>query len=125
MANKDLTDRERAAIAATDWAAIDAMTDEDITRQIAENPDAAPDLSDAAPSAIRPVHPAGGVNVRGIRFKLRLTQREFAERFGFTLGAVRDWEQGRFQPDSGTRTLLLLIEENPDLVASVVARAAA
>jgi hypothetical protein len=33
------------AIAATDWAAIDAMTDEDIARQIEENPDAAPDLS--------------------------------------------------------------------------------
>ena len=27
-------------------AALDAMTDEDITRQIAENPDAAPELTD-------------------------------------------------------------------------------
>jgi putative transcriptional regulator len=52
MIDKHLTGLERAAIAATDWAAIDAMTDEDIARQIAENPDAAPDLSDAAPSAI-------------------------------------------------------------------------
>jgi putative transcriptional regulator len=33
------------AIAATDWAAINAMTDEDIARQIEENPEAAPDLS--------------------------------------------------------------------------------
>jgi uncharacterized protein (DUF4415 family) len=30
----------------TDWAAVDAMTDEDIDRQIDENPDAAPILDE-------------------------------------------------------------------------------
>lgn len=118
-----LTDAERAAaMAAIDWEAIDAMTDEDIARQIAENPDAAPDLSDVPPSAIRVVHPPGGVSVRGIRAKLDLTQAEFADRFGFTVGMLSDWEQGRSTPDATTRTLLLMIEEAPELVARIVLR---
>lgn len=121
MAERPLTEREKAALAAVDWSAIDAMTDEDIARQIAENPDATPDLSDVPPSAIRVVHPNGGVSVRGIRAKLGLNQREFAQRFGFPLGTLRDWEQGRYQPEPATRTLLHVIERNPDLVAAVVA----
>jgi|APHig6443717817_1056837.scaffolds.fasta_scaffold04074_2 putative transcriptional regulator len=115
-----LTPEEQAAIAATDWDAIDAMSDDDIAQQIADNPDAAPDLSDAPASAIRVVHPQGGVNVRGIRAKLGMTQDDFARRFGFPVGSLRDWEQGRCQPEASTRTLLLVIEQSPDLVASVV-----
>jgi putative transcriptional regulator len=121
------TDRKRAleALKTVDWAAIDAMTDEDIARQIAENPDAGPDMGDVPPEAIRVVHPPGKVSVRGIRAKLDLTQAEFAARYGFSLGAVRDWEQGRFEPDGPTRTLLLLIDSYPDLVAAAAQQAAA
>jgi putative transcriptional regulator len=61
VAERPLTDKERAALAATDWEAIDAMTDEDIARQIADNPDAAPDLSEVPPEALRVVRPNGGV----------------------------------------------------------------
>jgi putative transcriptional regulator len=35
------------------------------------------------------------VDVAAIRAKLGLTQEAFAARFGFSKGAVRDWEQGR------------------------------
>ncbi len=42
---------------------------------------------------------AAAVEVRAIRRKRTLTQEAFANRFGFTVGAVRDWEQGRYQPD--------------------------
>ncbi|WP_051341138.1 helix-turn-helix domain-containing protein [Azospirillum halopraeferens] len=122
MVDRPLTEKEKIALAAMDWQAIDAMTDADIARQIAENPDAPPDLSDAPADAVRVVHPSGGVSVRGIRAKLKLSQREFAERFGFPLGTVRDWEQGRYQPEASTRTLLFVIEREPDLVAEVVGR---
>ncbi|MFP5514756.1 MAG: helix-turn-helix domain-containing protein [Alphaproteobacteria bacterium] len=123
MGKTTLTDAERAAaMAAVDWERIDAMTDEDIARQIAENADAAPDLSEVPPDALRVVHPEGGISVRGIRAKLNLTQRAFAARFGFNLATLRDWEQGRYQPDAATQTLLFVIEKDPELVASVVAR---
>lgn len=126
MANPPLTPEQIAAAhAAIDLDAIDAMTDEDIARQIAENTDATPDLSDLPPELVHPIHPPGGVSVRGIRSKFNLTQREFAVRFGFPLSTVRDWEQGRYQPDPATRTLLFVIERDPDLVASVVAQRSA
>lgn len=35
------------ALRGIDWAAVDATTDEEIARQVAGNPDAAPILSDA------------------------------------------------------------------------------
>lgn len=41
-------------------AALDAMTDEDIARQIAENPDAAPELDDAWFERARLVIPLKG-----------------------------------------------------------------
>ncbi|MBF0561003.1 MAG: type II toxin-antitoxin system MqsA family antitoxin [Alphaproteobacteria bacterium] len=114
-----------AAFAAVDWAVLDAMTDEDIAGQIAGNPDAGPDLSEAPPAALRVVHPPGGVDVRAIRGMLDLTQADFATRFGFSVGAVRDWEQGRKRPDTPTRVLLMLIERDPDLVAEAVRAVAA
>lgn len=64
------------------------------------------------------------VDVRRVRKGLGLTQSEFAERFGFSLGAVRHWEQGRRLPEPGTKTLLRLIDEHPELVAKYVERPA-
>ncbi|AWJ94426.1 transcriptional regulator (plasmid) [Azospirillum baldaniorum] len=119
-----LSPAAQAALAAVDWKAIDAMTDDDIARQIAANPDAV-DLGNAPPEALRVVHPPGGVAVRAIRGKLDLTQAEFAARFGFSIGAVRDWEQGRKQPDAQARVLLLLIDQAPDMVADAVRAVAA
>lgn len=122
MTNLPVTPEQiAAALADIDWEAIDAMTDEDIARQIAEDPDA-PDLSTVPPEALRIVHPEGGVSVRGIRAKLGLTQEAFAQRFGFKVSAVRDWEQGQTQPDASTQILLLVIEREPELVAAVVAQ---
>lgn len=56
-------------------------------------------------------------DVRAIRKRLGLTQEAFAQRFGFTVGAVRRWEQGRCQPDRTARTLLLVIEKEPEAVS--------
>ncbi|HEY0832969.1 MAG TPA: hypothetical protein VGE72_03580 [Azospirillum sp.] len=40
-----------------DWSKVDATTDEDIARQIAEDPDTAPDLSSVPLEKFRRVHP--------------------------------------------------------------------
>jgi putative transcriptional regulator len=62
------------------------------------------------------VHAPPDVDVRAIRRKLGLTQRDFAEKFGFGFDAVRDWEQGRRRPVAAARSLLLVIDRHPDAV---------
>jgi len=45
-----------------------------------------------------------------------MTQDQFAARFHVPLGTVRDWEQGVRQPDTAARTLLRVIDKDPDAV---------
>lgn len=70
------------------------------------------------------VHVPETVDVQAIRKKLGLTQHAFAAQFGFTLGAVRDWEQNRRQPETSARVLLRIIERRPDIVLEVLGDAA-
>ena len=71
-------------------------------------------------------HPApAAVDVRAIRKKLGMTQAGFARRFGFGLATVRDWEQGRYQPDQAARSYLVVIEREPDVVERALQAAAA
>jgi putative transcriptional regulator len=51
-----------------------------------------------------------------IRRALELTQEEFAARYRIPLGTLRDWEQGRAEPDQPTRAYLTLIARDPDYV---------
>jgi putative transcriptional regulator len=62
------------------------------------------------------VHVPKHVDVRAIRKKLSLSQEAFANRFGFSPAAVRDWEQQRRQPEQAARVLLLVISVNPEAV---------
>ncbi len=63
------------------------------------------------------------VDVAAIRRRMGLSQTRFAERFGFAVSAVRDWEQGRRQPDRSARILLTVIEKEPDAVNKALAAA--
>jgi putative transcriptional regulator len=63
------------------------------------------------------------VDVRTLRQKLRLSQAEFAARFGFAPATVRNWEQGRTQPDGPARILLAVIAYHPDAVEDALRKA--
>ena len=63
------------------------------------------------------------VDVAAIRKRTGLSQTRFAERFGFAVSTVRDWEQGRRQPDRSARILLTVIEKEPDAVKRALAAA--
>jgi DNA-binding transcriptional regulator YiaG len=45
-----------------------------------------------------------------------LTQEDFALRYGFNLGRLRDPEQKRMHPDSVVRACLLVTQKNPKAV---------
>ena len=65
------------------------------------------------------------VDVRAVRKKLGLTQESFAQRFGFGLDTVRDWEQERYQPDQAAHAYLLVIDREPEAVERALQAAAA
>ena len=57
-----------------------------------------------------------------IRRALALTQEEFAVRYHIPLGTLRDWEQGRAEPDQPTQAYLKVIARDPERVERVLNR---
>ena len=60
-----------------------------------------------------------------IRRALALTQEEFSVRYHIPLGTLRDWEQGRAEPDQPTRAYLHVIAREPDRVERALKTTAA
>ncbi len=63
------------------------------------------------------------VDVRKVRLKMGLSQSQFATKFGFPPATLRNWEQGRSNPDAPTRVLLAVIAKHPEAVEDVLRRA--
>jgi len=51
-----------------------------------------------------------------IRRALGLAQEEFAARYRIPIGTLRDWEEGRVQPDEAARAYLMVIARAPEMV---------
>jgi len=66
----------------------------------------------------------GPVDVRAIRAKSRLSQSQFAHRFGFSTRTLQDWELGRSQPPSAARAYLTVIDRFPKTVEKALLGAA-
>lgn len=117
IVRKTLADikREPFAFTADQRARLDAMTDDDIQRAAEADPDNPP-LTDAELDRMTAARA-----VRVARRKTGLSQAKFAERFHINPARLRDWEQGRYQPDSVALAYLRVIEADPDAVARVLA----
>ncbi len=107
---KSFDEAAQTALAATDWNKIDAMTDEDLARQIAANPLAAPDMAPL-------------IDVRAIRRAAGMTQAQFAETNEFSIRTVQEWERGAKKPSGPVRTLLRAIKADPEGLAKALAGA--
>jgi len=97
-----------------DWSRADAMTDEEIHAAALADPDAQP-LTPKRLATMRRTP-----QVRIIRRALGLSQEEFAARFHIPLGTLRDWEQGRKEPDTAARAYLRVIGHNPKAVTDAL-----
>ena len=86
------------------------MTEEQICAAALRDPDNPP-MSSLPPGRYRRLPRSWG-----IRRRLGLTQEQFAERFQIPVGTVRDWEQGRVEPDQAARAYLEVIAHDPELV---------
>jgi putative transcriptional regulator len=97
-----------------------ATTEREIARQIASDPDV-PEMTAADLRRARQVYNPPVPDVKAIRHKLRLSQAEFAQQFGFSVRTVQQWEQGRAIPDRPARILLRVIEAAPQAVERALA----
>jgi putative transcriptional regulator len=84
------------------------MTEEEIEAAAWADPDARP-MTPVEFAKARRVP-----RVKTLRRALGLTQEEFAARYKIPLGTLRDWEQGRSEPDQPARAYLTVIAHDPD-----------
>jgi putative transcriptional regulator len=103
----------------TDWAYLNAMTDEEAEANALADPDNPPLTTEQLRAASRMPQ------VMVIRRALRLPQEEFAARYRIPLGTLRDWEQGRSEPDAATRAYLKVIAVDPERTATALAKGVA
>jgi putative transcriptional regulator len=103
----------------TDWARLNAMTDEDIERQVAENPDAGPifDIKSWREAKAKGrAFVRNPLNVATVRQKTGLSQDKFAQAIRISPHTLRGWEQGRRQPRGPARALLWALDSDPEAV---------
>lgn len=62
-------------------------------------------------------------DVKAVRRKLRLSQSQFATKFGFQPATLKNWEQGRTRPDGPARILLAVIAHHPEAVEDALRKA--
>jgi len=67
------------------------------------------------------IHIPESIDVKAIREKMGLSQSSFANSFGLSVYTLRNWEQGKRQPDPAARAYLKVIEKVPDIVTKVLA----
>lgn len=62
-------------------------------------------------------------DIKAIRKAAGKTQGQFASTFRLPVATVRDWEQGRRQPDAPARALLAMIEADPVAAELLIGKA--
>jgi putative transcriptional regulator len=92
------------------------MTEDEIATAAAADPDARPMTPEELRSAKRVPR------TKILRRALGLTQEEFAARYHIPLGTLRDWEQGRCEPDQPARAYLTVIARDPAGILRMLGR---
>jgi transcriptional regulator with XRE-family HTH domain len=80
-------------------------------------------LTNCAPALITGDPPR--LDVRWIRKRTGMTQRQFAGWFGFSVATLRHWERGNRKPTGPAAVLLLTIRDRTRVVLDVVRKARA
>jgi putative transcriptional regulator len=83
-----------------DEARVDATTEADIARHIAE--DDAEAMQDAAKYT------------RRVRRRLGLSQAEFSQCIDVPIDTIRNWEQGKRYPTGAAKSLLKILDKAPE-----------
>src|ERR1700761_3378288 len=92
-----LADMERSV----DWTRFDAMTEKELERNLAHDPNSGSPLTKAEGKALL---------VQVVRRRSGLSEERFAERFHIPLETLRDWETMRREPDEAAIACLRVID---------------
>ncbi len=84
------------------------MTEEEILAAAIADPDGRPMTPEERAKA-RQIP-----RIKTLRRALGLTQEDFAVRYHIPIGTLRDWEQGRTEPDQPARAYLKVIASDPE-----------
>jgi len=115
--SKTGTSKKAFAEEARPFAPMRPMSEQQIAAAAAADPDARP-MSEAEFLSARRTP-----SVKTLRRALGLTQDEFASRFRIPLGTLRDWEQGRSEPDQPAKAYLRAIAGDAAAVQRALERA--
>ncbi len=99
-----------------DWTRFDALTDAEVHDAALKDPDAQP-LTEERLAQMTRVPRA-----KSLRRALGLTQEGFAARFHIPVGTLRDWEQGRAEPDQTAKAYLKVIASDPEAVTRALTK---
>ena len=112
MSSASITKRapKRRTRSEIDWTRFDAMTEAERHAAAMADPDAKP----LTPEDFKRMKRTPQVKV--IRRALGFSQEEFAAQFHIPIGTLRDWEQGRKQPDAAAKAYLRVIASEPETV---------
>jgi putative transcriptional regulator len=91
-----------------------ALTDAQVMAAALADPDAQP-IKPGDEKRLKRVAQA-----KVIRQALGMSQEQFATTFGIPLGTLRDWEQGRAEPDQAARSYLKVIARKPGIVQAIL-----
>lgn len=94
-----------------------ALSDEEIERAALSDPDALP----TTPGQLARMHRIP--LAKHARWRSGFSQSRFAEVYGIAVGTLRDWEQGRSEPDQTARAYLQVIAADPEGTKRALARA--
>jgi putative transcriptional regulator len=100
-----------------DWSRFDAMTPEESHQAALDDPDAQPLTEEDF------VRMKRTPQVKVMRRALGLSQEEFSTKFHIPLGTLRDWEQGRKEPDAAAKAYLKVIGREPEAVGRALGAA--
>jgi len=100
----------------TDWARVDAMSDEELVRNAHEDVDNPP-AEDVPPGTFWQVFCP-----QWVRRRLGMSQQQFADAFGFPVRSLQQWEQGRSAPSQAIQSYLRVIAVEPAIVQRALRR---
>ncbi len=110
MSNASTTKKTVKRASRIDWTRFDAMSEAERHAAALADPDARPMTDEEWNAAPRVPQ------VKIIRRALKLSQEDFATYFQIPIGTLRDWEQGRKEPDASAKAYLRVIASAPETV---------